>query len=162
MPPRPFCCLLDGVLTSFLRKVGISEIDAIVNFKLAPLASRRDIAMLGVIHRAVLGEGPPQLREFFKPDRRDLRRCARHFRHDHQLAIVFGGRPLGMIKRSVLGLCHAYNLLPANIVQCHTVKAFQGALQHLLCEQAVAGRPQWQALFSPRWPVQQHPLLHMV
>ena len=63
MPPRPFCCLLDGVLTSFLRKVGISEIDAIVNFKLAPLASRRDIVMLGVIHRAVLGEGPPQLRE---------------------------------------------------------------------------------------------------
>ena len=71
------------MLTSFLRKVGISEIDAIVNFKLAPLASRRDIAMLGVIHRAVLGEGPPQLRELFKPDRRDLRRSARNFRHDH-------------------------------------------------------------------------------
>ena len=92
----------------------------------------------------------------------DLRRSARHFRHDHQLALVFGGRPLGMIKRSVLGLCHVYNLLPANIVQCHTVKAFQGALQHLLCEQAVAGRPHWEALFSPRWPVQQHPLSHVV
>ena len=90
------------MLTSFLRKVGISEIDAIVNFKLAPLASRRDIAMLGVIHRAVLGEGPPQLRELFKPDRRDLRRSARHFRHDNQIACVFGDRPLDMIKRSVL------------------------------------------------------------
>ena len=158
MPPRLFCCLLDFVLTRFLRKVGISEIDAIVNFKLAPLASRRDIAMLGVIHRAVLGEGPPQLRELFKLDRRDLRRSARHFRHDHQVACVFGDRPLGMTKRSVLGLCHVYNMLPANIAQCNSVKAFQGALQQLLCEQAVAGRPHWEPFFSPRWPVQQHPL----
>ena len=61
--------LLDRVLSSFLRKVGISEIDALVHFKLAPLASRRDIAMLGVIRRAVLGEDPHQLRELFKADR---------------------------------------------------------------------------------------------
>ena len=133
-----------------------------VNLKLAPLASRRDIAMLGVIHRTVLGEGPPQLRDLFQLDRSAVRRSARHTRHGHQLACHFGDTPLDMIKRSVLGLCHVYNLLPANILQCHSVKAFQGALQHLLCEQAVAGRPQWQALFSPRWPVQQHPVLHMV
>ena len=56
---------LNAVLSSFLRNVWISEIDALTHFKLAPLSSRRDIAMLGVIHRAVLGEGPPQLRQFF-------------------------------------------------------------------------------------------------
>ena len=53
---------LNNVLSSFLKKVGISEVDALINFELAPLASRRDIAMLGAIHRAVLGEGPLQLR----------------------------------------------------------------------------------------------------
>ena len=99
---------LDRVLSSFLRKVGISEIDAMVHFKLAPLASRRDIAVLGVIHRAVLGEGPPQLRDLFQLDRSALRRSARHTRHGRQLA-------LDMIMKSVLGLCHVYNLLPANI-----------------------------------------------
>ena len=35
---------------------------------LAPLAVRRDIAMLGLIHRAMLGRGPAQFREFFQPD----------------------------------------------------------------------------------------------
>ena len=37
---------LDGMQTRFLEKVGISE-----HFKLAPLGVRRDIAMLGLIHR---------------------------------------------------------------------------------------------------------------
>ena len=49
---------LNAVLASFLKQVGISEMDALISFHLAPLASRRDMAMLGAIHRAVLGEGP--------------------------------------------------------------------------------------------------------
>ena len=36
-----------------------------MNFNLAPLSTRRDIAMLGVIHRAALREGPQQLLIFF-------------------------------------------------------------------------------------------------
>ena len=51
-----------NALFSFLKKVGISEMDALVFFRLAPLSSRRDIVMLGVIRWAVLGEGPPQPR----------------------------------------------------------------------------------------------------
>ena len=50
--------LLNAVLSSFLRKVGIREIDALTHSKLVPISSRRDIAMLGVIRRAVLEEGP--------------------------------------------------------------------------------------------------------
>ena len=41
-----------------LKQNGITEIDALTSFHLAPLASRRNMAMLGAIHRAVLGEGP--------------------------------------------------------------------------------------------------------
>ena len=39
---------LNAVLSSFLRNVGICEIDALTHFKLALLSSRFDIAMLGV------------------------------------------------------------------------------------------------------------------
>ena len=114
--------------------------------------------MLGAIHRAVLGEGPPQLREFFRLDNSLLRRSDRHIHYDRQLECSFGSRPLDMIKRSVLGLCQVHNLLQARIMRCQNVGSFQRELQQLLCAQAVAALPRWQELYSPRWPVQLHPL----
>ena len=49
---------LDFVLLRFLRQLSISPLDALLHFGLAPLQTRRNIAMLGVIHRTLLGEGP--------------------------------------------------------------------------------------------------------
>ena len=45
----------------------MDEMAALLNFNLAPLATRRDIGMLGVIHRTALGKGPSQLKQHFKP-----------------------------------------------------------------------------------------------
>ena len=45
---------LDDVLKKFLKDLGISFKDAILHFNLAPLSTRRDIATLGIIHRAIL------------------------------------------------------------------------------------------------------------
>ena len=56
---------LDTVQTRFLREAGVDEVAALMHFSLAPLRMRRDIAMLGVLHRAALGVGPPQLKEMF-------------------------------------------------------------------------------------------------
>ena len=41
----------------------MSDEDALFVFHLAPLSVRRDIAMLGVVHRTVLGWGPVQFRD---------------------------------------------------------------------------------------------------
>ncbi len=152
---------LDRVLSKFLRDIGVSDVESLVVFNLAPLCSRRDIAMLGVIHRSLLGGGPPQLRQFFRLDVSNLRRSSRNVRHDRQLFCNFGDRPLDVVKRSVFGLCRVYNLLPANIVECNAVASFQSALQKLLREQAELDRPNWQMLFSPRWAVQSHPLAQL-
>ena len=59
---------LNLVQTHFLRELGVSERDAMVHFGLAPLGTRRDVACLGVIHRAVLRRGPPQLFQYFQID----------------------------------------------------------------------------------------------
>ena len=59
---------LDAVQSRFLRDIGIDEITALVTFHLAPLATRRDIAMLGSIHRTILGKGPSQFNAFFQCD----------------------------------------------------------------------------------------------
>ncbi len=58
---------VDSVQRVFLRDMSISAEDALMNksFNLAPLGMRRDIAMLGAIHRAVLKKGPKQLRKCF-------------------------------------------------------------------------------------------------
>ena len=56
---------LDAVQTRFLRDFGVDEVTTRINFRLAPLLSRRDMAMLGAIHRTMLGKGPVQFREFF-------------------------------------------------------------------------------------------------
>ena len=57
---------LDEVQRRFLRNVGVDEETARLEFNLAPLEMRRDIAMLGVIQRAAIKEGPPQLQQLFQ------------------------------------------------------------------------------------------------
>ncbi len=49
---------LDKLQTKFLREAGLSELDSLMIFRLAPLLARRDMAMLGLIHRTALGKGP--------------------------------------------------------------------------------------------------------
>ena len=56
---------LDDILSRLLVRLGISHEEALFHFNLAPLNARRDIAQLGMIHRAVLRNGPPQLHHFF-------------------------------------------------------------------------------------------------
>ena len=49
---------LDDILTRLLVRLGISREDALMTFNLAPLNARRDIALLGIIHKAALRNGP--------------------------------------------------------------------------------------------------------
>ena len=56
---------LDDILTRLLVRLQISHEEALMHFHLAPLGARRDMALLGIIHRAALRKGPPQLHQFF-------------------------------------------------------------------------------------------------
>ena len=47
---------VDRVQRRFLVDIGVDETSALLEFNLAPLGLRRDIAMLGLIHRTVLGQ----------------------------------------------------------------------------------------------------------
>ncbi len=49
---------LDAAQHRFLKDAGVDDLTASVGFHSAPLAVRRDLAMLGVIHRTALGKGP--------------------------------------------------------------------------------------------------------
>ena len=56
---------LDKVQSIFLKEIGLTELEALEKYNLAPLSVRRDVALLGVVHRTVLGKGPPQFRRWF-------------------------------------------------------------------------------------------------
>ena len=56
---------LEDALTTLLVRLGISHEEALMHFNLAPLNTRIDIALLGIIHRAACRKGPTQFHNFF-------------------------------------------------------------------------------------------------
>ena len=150
---------IDRVQNAFLRNAGISEMEAICFFRLAPLCSRRDMALLGLIHRTVLGHGPEQFKKFIRPARtcnhmgRESER-----RHNRQLETHRVGKYMEIVGNSMLGLIDVYNLLPSQIVAMETVQKFQGQLQIQLIEAAKRNEPNWRDLYSPRLAIYAHPL----
>ena len=105
---------------------------------MAPLECRRDIAMLGLIHRTALGKGPPQFQQFFVKDK------AGHLIDPRD---QYSGR---LLDRSALGLVRHYNRLTEECKRCPSVKTFQKQLQDILKSRAKSGDPDWKCTFSPR------------
>ena len=56
---------LDHVQDKLLVAVGASQVEALLAFNLAPLAARRDMALLGLIHRKILDRGPSHFKDLF-------------------------------------------------------------------------------------------------
>lgn len=161
---------IDTVQSRFLDHLGITEKQALFDFNLAPLGARRDIAMLGLVHRTVLGSGPPQFSKFFQLDAGPPES---HSRHKMQLVELEAdvtdfmfpsstGAPADYVVRSALGLRAIYNLLPAGVVECSpTVPCFQSKLQEILKSEAARGSCGWNRVFSPRWDLKTHPLRNL-
>ena len=115
---------IDAVQRRFLRECGLSDEDALLHFNLAPLETRRDIAMLGLIHRSVLGCGPRHFANMFLPSPPSVSQ-----KHDKQLLSHRSPRHLQILSRSALGLVDVYNLLPAQVVGQKSVASMQHELQ---------------------------------
>ena len=144
---------LDNILTKVLNDTGIASLDALRHFRLAPLCARRDIAMLGVVHRSVLGKGPVELRAFFRlseerPARLGSRSAAR--RHSRTLVDCCHGLVQDYCLRSALAMPRIYNLLPEYVVSANSVSIFQSRLQQLMLSYANSGADDWSKLFSLR------------
>ena len=130
--PRFFLQRLDNIQDDFLSSLGLTATTALDLYHLCPLCTRRDIAMLGLIHRTVLGKGPPQFRRYFHPgSTAAFPRTVRSpdMRHNHQLRDRIDGSESNALRRSALSLVYPYNLLPAEVVAKGKVNMFQRALQ---------------------------------
>ena len=124
----------------------MSDEDALFVFHIAPLSVRRYIAMLGVIHRTVLGRGPFQFRELFKLaplDGHPARTRSQCSQHRFQLEDSRDQHHSDMLARSALGLVWVYNLLPPKIVEQPSASRFQAELQRLVKDRARARCADW-------------------
>ena len=156
---------VDCIQSTFLEKLGISELEALFLHGLAPLGVRRDIALLGLIHRSVMKIGVSHFEEFFflsgaapppgnwEKHRFQLREY-NDDEHGSMLSYAFGhgrGEVQSFVKRSVFGLIKVYNNLPKDVVEgAVDVSHFQHMLQNLIKNRAVGGYNDWKCLLSPR------------
>ena len=139
---------LDRVQRLFLRGVELNDTEAFLQHNLAPLRTRRDLAMLGLLHRCALGEAPPQLLAFFPREALPRVRATTRLqcrRHQLQLHDRLVGARTCPLHRSLFGLVAVYNLLPLNTVGSD-VKHLQRTLQDLVKTQSATGQEHWQTL----------------
>ncbi len=57
---------LDDLQSNSLEQVGLTDIAALVDYNLAPLGMRRDIAMLGLLFKVASGTAPPPITNLFQ------------------------------------------------------------------------------------------------
>ena len=153
---------IDDVQKRFLHQIELSEEIAFLEYNLAPLCVRRDIAILGCIHRAAMHQGPPALWKFFR--RAEVTRAYNTRQtqsHSLQIAEWTRGRNLEIMRRSAFGMIRVYNLLQQDTVEKADVKSFQSALTQLVRDRLNGGDLEWRFLLSPRHQLfNTHPLRH--
>jgi len=97
--------------------------------------------MLGVVHRAALGEGPPQLRDMMR------RRPGSYMLQDP----CEGATTPHIMKRSIWGLLSVYNRLGSGTQNIESVREFQQYLQERVKKLLRAGQLDgWTRTYSPR------------
>ena len=141
---------LDKVQQTFLNELGITTAEALLDFNLAPLKIRRDLSMLGLIHKTCLGLAPRQFNCFFVkqdvPPSVETRSAARR----HRFHLKVPELRLEIARRSALGLIAIYNGLPADAVDKDSVSGFQRVWQNLVASRCKSGFEGWEDTFSPR------------
>ena len=143
---------IDRVQKRFLEATELSEEHALLFHNLAPLVTRRDIAMLGMMQKTVLGEAPEVFSMFFtfNDGSRRKRTRSQYNRHMYQLEDRRNILQLEIWQNSAFGFIPIYNELPDDIAMCATVSSFQRQLQNAIKSLARTGKRNWQMQFSPR------------
>ena len=130
----------------------INKKQAYLEFNLAPLQLRRDIAMLGVLYKVCHGTAHVDFDLLFpkaltSAEHGHGTRASRR-RHDMQLVDLWDGTQLGQFQRSLFGLVKVWNALPSAFVHATSVSSFQSMLNRASKQACVACADGWQSMFA--------------
>jgi hypothetical protein len=147
---------IDSVQRSFLKAIGVSEAKAFVEMNLAPLQMRRDLSMLGALHKCAYEVAHADMCKFFPLHKPTLHKYQTRWRptHNHQLHDFCrekSERPWQLwMKRSAYGLIGVYNELPQKVIDLKKVSLFQRELQDTAKELCKNNFPDWQSIYTPK------------
>ena len=136
--------VLDNAQNSFLRELNVSLEKAFLDFNFAPPTLRRNIAILGMLHKRALGESHPSF-ETLLPwfhQRFGYHMEGRHSKqlYGHANEVVAQWR---LFERSIFGMVDVYNLLSQDAVDCPSVTSFQKCLTQIAKTRCDAGDAKW-------------------
>ena len=146
--------LLDRVAQvqrSFLHKLEISESTAFLEFNFAPTELRRNIAILGLLHKRVLGQAHKAF-ERLLPFYSQRFEEPRGFGHNKQL---YGHwfevtRYPSLYCKSIFRMVDIFNNLPQHVVDSKCVTTFQRFLTEIAKKRCREGESLWHKSFSAR------------
>ena len=136
---------LDKLQRWYLRELGISDQDAFVHYNFAPPTLRRNIGLLGFLHKRVLGECHPALCQAlpFGPNPIAARYHTKHLDSFSGLVV----RHARLYERSLYAYIRVYNILPQTLADSPSVKSFQSRLTHLAKQRATNAHDDWRRCF---------------
>ncbi len=146
---------VDRVQDVFLREICMTDEQAFLDFNLAPVCLRRDIAAQGFLHKIALRECHPAFRELFP---QALPVTHSHVTrgtcmHTRAFKDRIGGGCVQLMHKSLFGAIRVYNDFPQNVVDAKDVSTFQSALTELARERCRAGSQNWQTMFRHQLPL---------
>ena len=141
---------IDSMQRGFLHELDIDEAAAFLEFNFAPPCLRRDIALLGFLHKRILNLAHPKIAELL-PLHNEVFTFASpgHNKklHNHCEKVAFQRE---LFNRSIFALVNTYNALPQHVVDLSNVASFQAALTHTVKLRCQQHRANWQHFYSPR------------
>ena len=142
---------LDNSQEHFLDELGVSVQTAFDSHNFAPPTLRRNIAILGLIHKRVLALSHPSFDELlpYFHQRFGFHLEGRHSKqlYNHCEEIVSQWR---LWQRSIFGMVDKYNLLPQSAVDCPSVSTFQSLLTKMAKDRCQAGDSKWMYTYVQR------------
>ena len=142
---------LDHAQTRFLHELGLTREQAFLEYNFVPPSLRRNIGVLGLLHKRVLGKSHPNYEKLL-PWYSQRFSEPRGYGHSKQLyghwVEISAHRAL--YQRSIFAMVDIYNNLSQCIVDSPSVQIFQSSLTKIArsrCEQGVEG---WASSFCSR------------
>ena len=137
-------------MVDFLGELEVSVEEELLEFNLAPLGLRRDVAMMGILFKVSRREAPGPIQGLFSLYPENLDRFGFRSggeRHSRQLLDPVAFHHPVMIRRSVFGLIKVFNRLPQKLIDAANASCFQRMLQNQAKDAAQAGIPDWELMF---------------
>ena len=134
----------DNSQRHFLEELGETESTAFLKYNFAPPSLRRNIAILGMIHKKVLGECHPSFDTLLP-----AMQSTEAGRHSKQIYAHWDNveQHRALFNRSIFGMVDIYNNLSQPLVDCRTVSDFQSKLTKVAKVRCEASDPGWISSF---------------